>query len=79
MVNDNQHTVTWHVNDLKSSHIESKVDDKFLLWLKEVYASDEIGEVKAVRGHCQDYLAMIWIFDSRSASSQHDPLCQVND
>jgi hypothetical protein len=22
---------------------------------------------------------MIWIFDSRSASSQHDPLCQVND
>jgi hypothetical protein len=61
-VNGNQHTVTWHVNDLKSSHIESKVNDKFLPWLKEVYASDKIGVVKAVCGHCQDYLAMILDF-----------------
>jgi hypothetical protein len=28
----------------------------------KVYASDEIGKVKAVQGHCHDYLAMILNF-----------------
>ncbi len=40
--------VSWHVNDLKSSHIDSTVNDKFLKWLQKVYASDEITKVKAV-------------------------------
>jgi hypothetical protein len=75
MVNGNQHTVTWHVNDLKSSLIDSKVNDKFLLWLEEVYAYNKIGEVKAVCGHHHDS----GFFNSRSSSSQHDPICQVND
>jgi hypothetical protein len=47
---------------LKSSHIDSTVNDEFLKWLQKVYASDEIGEVKAVQGHCHDYLAMILNF-----------------
>ena len=58
MVNGKQHTVTWHVDDLKSSHVDPKVNDKFLEWLKTKYASDKIGEVKSVRGHRHDYLAM---------------------
>jgi hypothetical protein len=58
-VNGRQHTVTWHVDDLKSSHVDPKVNDEFLEWLKKKYASDEIGEVKAVRGHRHDYLAMV--------------------
>jgi hypothetical protein len=60
MADGKQHTVTWHVDDLKSSHVNSKVNDEFLKWLKLKYASDTIGEVKAVRGHRHDYLAM-WL------------------
>ena len=58
IVNGKQHTVTWHVDDLKSSHVDSKVNDQFLEWLKNKYASDEIGEVKVMRGKKHDYLAM---------------------
>jgi hypothetical protein len=58
IVNGKQHTVTWHVDDLKSSHVDPKVNDEFLEWLQKKYASDKIGEVKAVRGVCHDYLAM---------------------
>jgi hypothetical protein len=58
VVNNKQHTVTWHVDNLKSSHINPKVNDKFLSWLKTKYASDKIGEIKAVRGHKHNYLAM---------------------
>ena len=58
IVNGKQHTVTWHVDDLKSSHVDSKVNDQFLEWLKKKYASDEIGEVKVMCGNKHDYLAM---------------------
>jgi hypothetical protein len=58
VVNNKQHTVTWHVDDLKSSHVDPKVNDKFLSWLKTKYASDNIGEIKATRGHKHEYLAM---------------------
>ena len=61
-VNGKQQTVTWHVDDLKSSHVDPKVNDEFLKWLKKKYASDDIGEIKAVRGHRHDYLAMVLDF-----------------
>ena len=57
-----QDTVCWHVDDLKSSHIDSKVNDEFLKWLIKTYASDEIGQVKAICGTRHDYLAMILNF-----------------
>lgn len=59
VVNGKQHTVTWHVDDLKSSHVDPKVNDTFLEWLKKKYADDNIGEVKVTRGQKHDYLAMI--------------------
>ena len=34
IVNGKQHTVTWHIDDLKSSHVDPKVNDEFLEWLK---------------------------------------------
>ena len=64
IVNGKQHTVTWHVDDLKSSHVHSTVNDEFLLWLKKMYASDEIGEIKVIRGHRHDYLAMTMDYSS---------------
>ena len=39
--------------------MDPKVNDNFLVWLRTKYASDEIGEVKVVRGHRHDYLAMV--------------------
>ena len=58
MVNNHQHTVTWHVDDLKSSHIDPKVNDDFHKWLEKTYGDPNIGQVKAVRGKVHDYLAM---------------------
>jgi hypothetical protein len=62
IVNGKQHTVSWHVDDLKSSHVDNKVNDQFLQWLEKAYASDDIGHVKAIRGNRHDYLAMILDF-----------------
>jgi hypothetical protein len=56
IVNGKQHTVTWHVDDLKSSHVDPKVNNEFLEWLQKKYG--QLCEVKAKRGDRHDYLAM---------------------
>jgi hypothetical protein len=56
IVNGKQQMVTWHMDNLKSSHVDPRVNDKFLESLKEKYG--KIGEVKATRGHRHHYLAM---------------------
>lgn len=58
MVNGHQHTVTWHVDDLKSSHKDPKVNDDFLKWLNDMYGDPKIAPVKATRGKVHEYLAM---------------------
>jgi hypothetical protein len=62
IIKGKQHTVSWHVDDLKSSKIDSKVNNKFLAWSKTKYANDKIGEIKAVCGMKHDYLAMMLDF-----------------
>jgi hypothetical protein len=42
-VNDKQHTVTWHVDDLKSSHVDPEVNDSFLVWLEKTHGDPNIG------------------------------------
>ena len=37
MVNGEQLTVCWHVDDLKSSHIDPKDNDEFLQWIKDMF------------------------------------------
>jgi hypothetical protein len=32
MINRKQHTVTWHIDNIKSSHINLKVNNEFLSW-----------------------------------------------
>ena len=59
MINGKQHTVAWHVDDLKSSHVEPKVNDEFAKWVDNKYGDDEIGRVVAKRGKKHDYLAMV--------------------
>ncbi len=51
-----QHTLLFHVDDLKSSHKDSKVNDQFDKWLQENYG--EHGEVAIHRGKIHDYLGM---------------------
>ena len=45
MMQGNWHTVIWHVDDLKSSHVKPKVNNKFLLQLHNKYANDKIGNI----------------------------------
>jgi hypothetical protein len=43
---------------LKSSHIDTKVNDRFLEWLEKKYGDTNLGSVKAVRGKIHNYLGM---------------------
>jgi hypothetical protein len=78
MINGKQHTVTWHVDDLKSSHVDPKVNDVFLEWLKKIYANDNIGEVKVVRGKKHDYLAMTLDYSNPGGGRAGGRQCKGN-
>ena len=56
MVEGKQHTVRFHVDDLMSSHIDSKVNDKFQEWLQKTYGS--VNKVQCTRGKKHVYLGM---------------------
>ena len=58
IINGEQMTVTWHVDDLKVSHKSEKVIDEFIKWVEKQYGDPKIGQVKAVKGKKHDYLAM---------------------
>ena len=53
---DKQHAIVFHVDDLKSSHVNGKVNDEFAEWLEEKHG--EHGRVKVHRGKVHDYLGM---------------------
>ena len=56
MVKKRQHTVKFHVDDLKSSHKDPSVNTRFLEWLNNKYS--KFGKVVATRGKIHDYLGM---------------------
>ena len=47
MVNGRQHTILWHANDLKSSHVDPKVNDAFCKWIDDKHGDNEIRRAKA--------------------------------
>ena len=51
-----QQTIVFHVDDLKSSHKDPKVNDEFVIWLNKKYG--EHGAVAVHRGKIHDYLGM---------------------
>jgi hypothetical protein len=57
-VKGKQQTVTWHVHDLKSSHVDAEVNDKVYEWLETTYGSEELSHVTTTRGPIHKYLAM---------------------
>ena len=52
-----QQTVSWHVDDLKFSHMDSQVNDDLLKTLDELYG--KIAKVKSTRGKRHEYTGMI--------------------
>ena len=56
MVNGDQLTILWHFDDIKSSHMDTKVQEEFVQWIRDTYVS--IDEVKVTRGKVHKYLGM---------------------
>ena len=57
IVKGKQHTVTWYVDDLKSSHKNPQVNDDFYQSLEKMYGNPSVARVKATRGKTHEYLA----------------------
>ena len=57
MVNGKQMTITWHVDDLKASHVDQRVLDEFTSWLDDKYGSKE-NPVTVHTGNKHRYLGM---------------------
>ena len=47
------------MDDIKSSHVDPKVNDKFAEWCEKKCGSPELGHVKVTRGKRHDYLGMM--------------------
>ena len=57
MVNGEQLTISlWHVDSLKSSHINPKVNDEFLQWIKDTFV--QLCEVRMTQGLLHNDLGM---------------------
>ena len=56
MKNEKQQTIRFHVDDIMSSHVDKKVNDKFLNWLNRNYG--KLKPVSATRGKSHEYLGM---------------------
>ena len=57
MVLGKQLTLTWHVDDVKASHVMKQVIDELVEWIKKKYGG--VTKVTPSRGKRHDYLAMI--------------------
>ena len=57
MIDGKQHTVRFHVDNIMSSHVESKVNNKFLQWLDRNHG--KLKKVRATRGKIHEYLGMM--------------------
>ena len=52
-------TVIWNIHDLKSIHVDPKLNEEFAEWCEDTDGSDYLGHVKVVRGKIHDYMGMI--------------------
>lgn len=65
IVNGKQLTLTWHVDDLKVSHVDKTVVDEFIEWIQEKYG--DVTKVKPSRGKKHDYLGMKFDYSESGA------------
>lgn len=64
-VNRNQLTVTWHVDDLKVSHMNAQVVTDFVKQMNEEFGKET--PLNESRGKCHNYLGMILDFSEAGA------------
>ena len=62
-MNGKQQTICFYVDDVMSSHVNPKTNDKFFKWLNNKYGG--YGEVKATRDDVHDYLGMTFDFSDK--------------
>jgi hypothetical protein len=63
-----QMTICWHVNDLKASHVKTKVMDSLIKYLRKEYKSifeDGTGKMVVSRGKIHKYLGMTLDYTTR--------------
>ena len=65
IINDKQMTLTWHVDDMKISHVEPQEVTIMIDFLRKKYASDGIGEMTISRGKRHNYLGMILDYSTK--------------
>ena len=58
IINGKQYTLNWHVDDVKASHADATVNDKFRKWCENKYGNENLGHVTVVRGDKHDDLAI---------------------
>ena len=46
MAEKKQHTLTWHADGVKASHLNPKVNDEFEKWCENKHSSDALGHTK---------------------------------
>jgi hypothetical protein len=56
LVNTQQLTVSWHIDDLKISHVDTKTVDDFIAWVNLTYGV--LKPVTTTRGKIHEYLGM---------------------
>lgn len=57
-IDEGQHTVAYHDYNVKSSHMNKRVNDNLSEWVEKTYRSKENGHLKVTRGKKHDYLTM---------------------
>ena len=65
IVDGKQFTFTWHVENLKLSHIYKKVVDYIVEWMKGLYGQD----MRMYRGKNHDCLGMVIVFSVRGQAA----------
>eukprot|EP00957_Ditylum_brightwellii_P028024 2115844-Ditylum_brightwellii.AAC.1 len=54
--------VTWHIDNIKASHVDPKVNTQLFQWSEATYRSDLNRHVNVVQGKRHNYLGMILDF-----------------
>ena len=62
VINGSQFTITWHVDDLKMSHIDLRVLDAFVDNLNQGFGKESL--VVVHKGSCHDYLGITLNYSS---------------
>ena len=63
MKNGSQHTIVFHVDDVMSSHVDKKVNERFARWLEKKYGQHS--PVTIHTGKVHDYLGMIFDYSKK--------------